>query len=159
MPYCCSPSVEKRELLPCSVFRELPAEPSGGKRPEATADKSGSIRLSEIDLGQGAAWLMLTAAFQRLRTWQGCPCCNTKPVGKLNRYPTEIAAMPEAAPKDSLLNIRTPGRRLAAMNLKLPTEALDQLKAHSAEMGVYPAALARYLVLQGLERLEMNQAA
>lgn len=60
---------------------------------------------------------------------------------------------------DSLLKIRTPGRRLEAMNLKLPAEALNQLREHSARMGVFPAALARHLVLEGLARLTARPAA
>lgn len=54
---------------------------------------------------------------------------------------------------DSLLKIRTPGRRLESMNLKLPAESVELLKRHSVVMGVYPAALARHLVLEGLEKL------
>lgn len=66
--------------------------------------------------------------------------------------------MPSEASLDPLFHIRVPGRRLVPMNLKLPADALDQLKQHSAAMGGHPSALARFLVLDGLKRLAAEAA-
>jgi hypothetical protein len=49
---------------------------------------------------------------------------------------------------------RRPGQPMATLPLKLPAEALAQLQAQSDRLRCSRAALARALLLQGLEQLE-----
>jgi hypothetical protein len=42
--------------------------------------------------------------------------------------------------------------------LKLPPEALDQLQRQAARLQAYPSALARALVMRGLDQLENGES-
>lgn len=49
---------------------------------------------------------------------------------------------------------RRPGHAMAAVPLKLPTEAAAQLQAFADRLGTSRTALGRALLLQGLAQLE-----
>ena len=53
-----------------------------------------------------------------------------------------------------LNELRRPGQPMQACPLKLPADRLEQLRRQADRMQAYPSALARALVLQGLDQLE-----
>ncbi len=53
---------------------------------------------------------------------------------------------------------RTPGQPMACLPLKLPTDALAQLQAQADRLRCNRGALARALLLQGLEQLQQASA-
>lgn len=52
-----------------------------------------------------------------------------------------------------LIEHRRPGSPMRALNLKLPAETVEQLQQQADRLRCYPSALARALVVQGLEAL------
>ena len=55
-----------------------------------------------------------------------------------------------------LAELRRPGAPMRACPLKLPADRLDQLHRQADRLQAYPSALARALVVQGLDRLEQG---
>ena len=53
-----------------------------------------------------------------------------------------------------LAELRRPGAPMQACPLKLPADRLAQLRRQADRLQAYPSALARALVLQGLDQLE-----
>jgi hypothetical protein len=51
---------------------------------------------------------------------------------------------------------RRPGEAMAAVPLKLPAEAAAQLQTVASQLGTSRTALGRALVLEGLERLQLQ---
>ena len=52
--------------------------------------------------------------------------------------------------------LRRPGAPMRTCPLKLPADRLDQLHRQAERLQAYPSALARALVVQGLDRLEQE---
>jgi len=48
---------------------------------------------------------------------------------------------------------RSPGSPMQPLNLKLPTELIEQLREQASRLGCYPSALGRHLIAQGLQCL------
>lgn len=53
-----------------------------------------------------------------------------------------------------LAELRRPGAPMQACPLKLPSDRLQQLRRQADRIGCYQSALARALVLRGLDQLE-----
>lgn len=63
--------------------------------------------------------------------------------------------MPMEAPAPFLLvEHRAPGRPMRPLTLKLPPDADDLLRERAQALGCYPTALARALLVQGLDQLQ-----
>jgi len=56
-------------------------------------------------------------------------------------------------------DLRNPGEAMASLPLKIPTDALAQLQAQSDRLRCNRGALARTLIVRGLEQLEQATAA
>jgi len=52
--------------------------------------------------------------------------------------------------------LRRPGSPMQPCPLKLPSDRLEQLHRQANRLQAYPSALARALVVQGLDRLEQG---
>ncbi len=53
-----------------------------------------------------------------------------------------------------LAELRRPGAPMRACPLKLPADRLEQLHRQAERLHCYPSALARALVLRGLDQLD-----
>lgn len=63
--------------------------------------------------------------------------------------------VPMEAPAPFLLvEHRAPGRPMRPLTLKLPPDADDLLRERAQALGCYPTALARALLVQGLDQLQ-----
>jgi hypothetical protein len=57
-----------------------------------------------------------------------------------------------------LTELRRPGQPMRTCALKLPADQLDQLHRQAERLHCYPAALARALVVRGLDQLAREAA-
>jgi len=55
-----------------------------------------------------------------------------------------------------LTELRRPGQPMQPCPLKLPADRLAQLHTHADRLQAYPSALARALVLRGLDQLNQE---
>lgn len=55
-------------------------------------------------------------------------------------------------------DLREPGQRMAALQLRIPSTGLEALQEQADRLRCGRVALARALVLQGLEQLEQTTA-
>jgi hypothetical protein len=55
-----------------------------------------------------------------------------------------------------LAELRRPGAPMKSTPLKLPADRLEQLHRQANRLQAYPSALARALVVHGLDRLEQE---
>lgn len=62
------------------------------------------------------------------------------------------------APSLIVPDLRRPGLPMATLPIKLPADCLASLQSRAEQIGTSRAALARTLVVQGLERLEAAAA-
>lgn len=63
--------------------------------------------------------------------------------------------VPMEAPAPFLLvEHRAPGRPMRPLTVKLPSDADDLLRERAQALGCYPTALARALLVQGLDQLQ-----
>jgi len=53
-----------------------------------------------------------------------------------------------------LVEHRAPGRPMRPLTLKLPADADTRLREQAAALGTFPTALARALLLRGLDQLQ-----
>lgn len=68
--------------------------------------------------------------------------------------PQPRAALPLIVP-----DLRAPGQPMATLPLKVPTACLEALQSRAERLNTSRGALARTLLVQGLERLETAAAA
>jgi hypothetical protein len=57
-----------------------------------------------------------------------------------------------------LTELRRPGQPMQTCAVKLPSDQLDQLRRQADRLGCYPTALARALVVRGLDQLAGDAA-
>lgn len=57
-----------------------------------------------------------------------------------------------------LPDMRTPGHPMAPLNIKMPTRTIASLEAQAARLHCNRGALARSLIVQGLEALEKTSS-
>ena len=69
-------------------------------------------------------------------------------------YPMDPTAAPFVVP-----DLRNPGEAMASLPLKLPAAALAQLQAQANHLRCNRGALARTLIVRGLEQLQQATAA
>ena len=55
-------------------------------------------------------------------------------------------------------DFREPGQRMVALQIRIPSTGLDALQEQADRLGCGRVALARALVLQGVERLQQATA-
>jgi hypothetical protein len=71
--------------------------------------------------------------------------------------PDDYPAPPaDLSSRSELLTFRRPGRRMEPLSVKLPEPYLTKLRDYSERAGVYPGALARHLLLEGLDAMETD---
>ncbi|MFM7269722.1 MAG: hypothetical protein ACKOGI_07390 [Vulcanococcus sp.] len=66
--------------------------------------------------------------------------------------------MNTTAPPLIVPDLRTPGHPMATLPVKLPADCLTSLQSQADQIGTTRSALARALVVQGLQRLEAAAA-
>lgn len=64
------------------------------------------------------------------------------------------APRPPAAPALIVPDLRTPGQPMATLPVKIPAECFEVLRSRAERLNTSRGALARMLLVQGLERLE-----
>lgn len=53
-----------------------------------------------------------------------------------------------------LVEHRAPGRPMRPLTMKLPAEVNNRLREQAAALGTFPTALARALLMRGLDQLQ-----
>lgn len=66
--------------------------------------------------------------------------------------------MQPTAPPLIVPDLRAPGRPMPTLPIKLPADCLASLQSRAEQIGTTRGALARTLVVQGLQRLEAAAA-